>query len=61
LDHAAAFGITLIQDVTSWEDWSIYQTCHAQGKLKVQIYARTPLEEWEKQLEWIQTSGSGDE
>lgn len=63
MDHAVACGITSIQDITSWEEWAVFKRFHAEGKLKVRVYARTPIPEWEKQCDsfeiniWLKLGG----
>jgi predicted amidohydrolase YtcJ len=61
LKHSAALGITSIQDITSWEDWMTMRRFRENGWLTVRIYARTPIPEWERQLDVILEQGTGDE
>ncbi|MDR3563718.1 MAG: amidohydrolase [Negativicutes bacterium] len=60
LAHAAALGITSVQDVTSWDDWHTLQACHARGELTLRLYARTPIAQWREQLDWLAAHGPGD-
>jgi predicted amidohydrolase YtcJ len=61
LKLAASVGVTSVQDVTSWEDWRTFQACHRRGQLTVRVYARTPISEWQRQLEWLTDGRAGDE
>lgn len=59
--HANALGVTSVQDITAWEEWDVLLALRQSGKLSVRIAARTPITEWEKQREWINKNGAGDE
>ena len=61
MHHAASFGITSIQDITSWPEWEAYRRLHQAGRLTVRIYARTPIPAWEKQLDILMQQGNGDQ
>lgn len=61
LKHAAALGITSIQDITSWDDWTAYRRFWENGWLTIRVCARTPIPEWEKQFDLILEQGNGDE
>lgn len=53
LRHAAALGVTSVQDVTAWKDWhdwNAFCRFHARGLLTLRIYARTPLTSWQQQV-----------
>lgn len=58
--YAVSLGITSIQDVTSWDEWEIYRNYYGEGKLRVRVYGRTPITEWEKQRDMIAATGRGD-
>ncbi|MGI8989217.1 MAG: amidohydrolase family protein [Bryobacteraceae bacterium] len=61
LREAARQGVTSIQDITLWNHFPVYERFRAAGKLTVHVYARTPMEEWKRQLETIERRGRGDD
>ena len=61
LKHAAALGITSIQDITAWEDWAVFRRFWENGWLTLRVFARTPIPEWERQLETLIETGRGDD
>jgi predicted amidohydrolase YtcJ len=61
MKEAARFGVTSVQDITSWSAFETFRRAQAQGRLTVRITARTPLSAWEKQADWIRKHGSGDD
>ena len=61
MKEAARFGVTSVQDITSWSAFEAFRRAQAQGRLTVRITARTPLSAWEKQADWIRKHGSGDD
>jgi len=61
LKEAARFGVTSVQDITSWSAFETFRRAQAQNRLTVRITARTTLSAWEKQAEWIRKHGAGDD
>lgn len=61
MKEAARFGVTSIQDITSWKAFETFRRAQAQNRLTVRITARTPLSAWEKQVEWIRKHDAGDD
>ncbi len=47
-DHAAAHGVTSVQDMSAGRDVGVYQTLLNRGELKTRIYAVTRIPEWER-------------
>jgi hypothetical protein len=52
LKHAAAHGITSVQDITDWgnpdwSDWRLFQNFRSNSKLTCRIFARLPLIDWD--------------
>ncbi|VBB06688.1 metal-dependent hydrolase [Lucifera butyrica] len=60
LCHFSRQGITSVQDITGWDDWDTLKRFHTGGKLSVRVYARTPVTDWERQLQYITSNGKGD-
>ena len=46
--HAAAHGVTSVQDMSAGNDVGVYQTLLERGELKTRIYAVSPLRDWER-------------
>jgi predicted amidohydrolase YtcJ len=44
--HAAAHGVTSVQDMSAGNDVGVYQTLLERGELKTRIYAVSPLPDW---------------
>ena len=61
MKEAARFGVTSVQDITSWSAFEAFRRAQEQGRLTVRITARTPLSAWDKQADWIRKHGSGDD
>lgn len=61
MKEAARFGVTSVQDITSWKAFETFRRAKAQNRLTVRITARTPLSDWEKQVDWIRKHGAGDD
>jgi hypothetical protein len=59
MKEAARFGVTSVQDITSWSAFETFRRAQAENRLTVRITARTPLSTWEKQAEWIRKHGAG--
>ena len=60
LKEAARLGVTSIQDITAWSEWSVYQRFREREELTVRVYARTPIRQWEQQHDLRDRKGSGD-
>ena len=61
MKEAARFGVTSVQDITSWSAFEAFRRAQARGMLTVRITARTPLSAWEKQADWVRKHSSGDD
>jgi predicted amidohydrolase YtcJ len=61
MKEAARYGVTSVQDITSWSTFDVYQKAHSANRLSVRIAARTPLSQWEKQADWTRKNGLGDD
>jgi hypothetical protein len=46
--HAAAHGVTSVQDMSAGDDVGVYQTLLERGELKTRVYAVSPLPDWER-------------
>ncbi|HEY0169738.1 MAG TPA: amidohydrolase [Pyrinomonadaceae bacterium] len=46
--HAAAHGVTSVQDMSAGADVGVYQTLLERGELKTRVYAVSPLPDWER-------------
>jgi predicted amidohydrolase YtcJ len=46
--HAAAHGVTSVQDMSAGTDVGVYQTLLERGELKTRVYAVSPLSDWER-------------
>jgi predicted amidohydrolase YtcJ len=46
--HAAAHGVTSVQDMSAGNDVGVYQTLLERGELKTRIYAVSPLPDWQR-------------
>ena len=46
--HAAAHGVTSVQDMSAGTDVGVYQTLLEHGELKTRVYAVSPLSDWER-------------
>jgi predicted amidohydrolase YtcJ/beta-lactamase class A len=58
--EAARMGVTSIQDITSWDQYEVYQRARAAGRLTVRVYARTPMREWKRQADLVARRTPGD-
>ncbi len=61
LAEAARHGVTSVDDITLWNHWALYRRYRDSGKLTVHVYSRTPLSEWQKQRDFVDRFGRGDE
>jgi hypothetical protein len=46
--HAAAHGVTSVQDMSAGNDVGVFQTLLERGELKTRVYAVSPLPDWER-------------
>jgi predicted amidohydrolase YtcJ len=46
--HAAAHGVTSVQDMSAGDDVGVYQTLLERGELKTRVYAVSPLPDWQR-------------
>jgi predicted amidohydrolase YtcJ len=46
--HAAAHGVTSVQDMSAGNDVGVYQTLLERGELKTRVYAVSPLPDWQR-------------
>jgi predicted amidohydrolase YtcJ len=60
LGEAARVGVTSIQDITSWDQYGVYQRFRDAGRLTVRVDARTPMREWKRQADLVARQGRGD-
>jgi hypothetical protein len=60
MKHAAAHGVTSIQDITMWDQWPVMKKLADRHELTVRIYARTPISSWERQRDLVRAAGAGD-
>jgi hypothetical protein len=58
--HALARGVTLVQDMGSWEDLEAYQRALAAGRLTLRVYAFVPLESWQRMRDHVTRHGTGN-
>ena len=47
-EHAASFGVTSVQDMSTGADVGVYQELHRRGELKTRIYGFSALPNWER-------------
>src|SRR5436305_13341116 len=47
-NHAAAHGVTSVQDMSAGTTVGVYQSLLGRGELKTRIYAVSPLPDWER-------------
>ncbi|HKX00359.1 MAG TPA: amidohydrolase family protein [Bryobacteraceae bacterium] len=60
LAEAARNGVTSIQDITSWDQYGVYQRFRDTGRLTVRVYARTPMSQWQRQADFVERHTPGD-
>ncbi|MEK6571417.1 MAG: amidohydrolase [Bacteroidota bacterium] len=48
LEEARRYGLTSIQDISSWEDVRVYQKLEKEGQLTTRVYCRVPISTWER-------------
>ncbi len=59
--EAARYGVTSIQDITSWSAFESYWKARVENRLTVRVAARTPLSQRQRQVAWIKKNGAGDD
>jgi hypothetical protein len=47
-NHAAAHGVTSVQDMSAGNDVGVYQTLLERGEMKTRVYAVSPLPDWQR-------------
>jgi predicted amidohydrolase YtcJ len=57
--HALARGVTMIQDMGSWEDLATWRRARDAGELRLRIYALVPLDTWERLRDLVGRDGRG--
>jgi predicted amidohydrolase YtcJ/beta-lactamase class A len=60
LAEAARVGVTSVQDITPWDHYELYKRFRDAGRLRVRVYARTPMREWKRQADLVARQGPGD-
>ncbi|MFQ5927768.1 MAG: amidohydrolase family protein, partial [Terriglobia bacterium] len=53
LEEARRWGVTSIQDNTSFEQLELFKEFRKQDELTLRVWARTPLAEWERLKEYL--------
>jgi predicted amidohydrolase YtcJ len=61
LGNAARFGVTSVQDISSWSDYELFERFRDSKRLTVRVYSRTPISSWQRQAELVSEQGRGDE
>jgi predicted amidohydrolase YtcJ len=61
MDYLAARGVTAVHHMGSWPHVEVFRAAQRRGLLKTRIYACTPLEQWRRLANEVQTVGRGDE
>ncbi len=61
MDHVAAQGVTSVHPVGEWDDLDVYERAHREGRLRIRIYAASPLALWERLRDRVAAKGRGDE
>lgn len=60
LREAAQFGVTSVQDNSTWDDFRVYRALKAEGKLPVRITEWLPFDAPLSQLQKMQREANGD-
>ena len=60
LQHAAERGVTLINDMGTWDDLETYRRAHARGDLSIRVYSIVPLSTWQRMAEFVASEGRGE-
>lgn len=61
MTYVAERGVTSIHHMGSWDDLAVFEQARLTNKLRIRVYAATPLSSWERLRDRIQTRGRGDE
>ena len=59
-EHALARGVTLVQDMGSWEDLETYRRALAAGQLRMRVYAFVPIASWARMRDFVARHGVGN-
>jgi hypothetical protein len=57
--HALSKGVTLVQDMGSWESLATYRRALAADALELRIYALVPLDSWARLRDFVARNGTG--
>ncbi|MBN8730738.1 MAG: amidohydrolase [Acidobacteria bacterium] len=60
MTHLLERGVTGIHHMGALEDLDILNNFRKEGRLRLRIYAATPLGQWKELREWIKQNGRGD-
>lgn len=60
MDYVLARGVTTVHNMGSWEELAVFRRAHAEGRLRVRIYAAVPLASWERLRDTVAVRGRGD-
>jgi len=58
--HALARGVTMIQDMGTWDDLATWRRARMAGELSLRVYALLPLDTWERLRDMVSREGRGD-
>jgi predicted amidohydrolase YtcJ len=61
MDYLAARGVTAVHHLGTFQHLEVLRIAQRRGLLKTRIYACTPLSEWQRLADEVQTRGRGDE
>ncbi len=61
MKYLARQGVTAVHHMGTWDDVEILRVAHRQGRLKVRVYASTPLDEWRHLADEVRRRGWGDD
>jgi predicted amidohydrolase YtcJ len=59
-EHALARGVTLVNDMGSWEDLEAFRRARADGTLKIRVYEYVPIATWSRLRDFVAREGRGD-
>ena len=59
-EHALARGVTLVNDMGSWDDLEAFRRARADGTLKVRVYEYVPIASWARLRDFVAREGRGD-
>lgn len=61
MQYVASHGVTSVHHMGTFAELDVFERNWKNGKLITRIYAATPLSQWEKLAERMQSEGQGDE